>query len=164
MTGDEAVARARMLFLNDSHTYGCAETTFVVLKEAFGLPKSADSSAAVALNGGIAYGGGVCGAISGAALAGGLLAAHFLPDHQAAKGTARGIIAQLMDDFQQAFGALDCRELLGRDIRTPQEHQAFLDSDVWREVCMGQIEFSVRTLAALPDDPMWGRAAPTSSP
>ena len=63
--------RARELFLDDANTYGCAETAFVVLKEAFELPAAADSAAAMALNGGIAYSGSTCGAITGAISASG---------------------------------------------------------------------------------------------
>jgi C_GCAxxG_C_C family probable redox protein len=152
MTADEAVARARSIYLDDAHPYGCAETVFVVLKEAFGLPESDDSSAAMVLNGGVAYSGGVCGAITGGSLAVGLLAARTQPDHSLAKRTAREAVARLMDEFQTEYGAVDCRALIGRDIRTPQQHQDFLDSGIWRQSCMSQVEFTVRRLMALADE------------
>jgi C_GCAxxG_C_C family probable redox protein len=147
MTGDEARQRARSLFLSDDHAHGCAETTFVVLKEAFGLPDPGDPAAAFALNGGIAYRGGTCGAISGAALAVGLLSVRLAPDHATAKRAARRVVADLMAAFEAAHGASDCRALLGRSIRTDEEHAAFIASDVWRTVCMGQVEWVVGTLA-----------------
>ena len=56
-----AGARARELFLADGGVHGCAETAFVVLKEAFGLPDPTESGAAMALNGGIAYSGATSG-------------------------------------------------------------------------------------------------------
>jgi C_GCAxxG_C_C family probable redox protein len=151
MTGDEAVARARALFLTDTQTYGCAETTFVVLKEAYGLPDAADSSAAMVLNGGVAYRGGLCGALSGAALAVGMLAERRLGSHAAAKRAARKVVGAVMDDFEREFAALECRSLIGRDLRTPAEHLAFIHSGVWRTTCMRQIEFVVRRLATLPE-------------
>lgn len=159
MTGAEAVARARALFLDEAHRYGCAETTLLVLQEAFGLSEPDDVSAAMALNGGVAYGGGICGAISGAAIAVGRLADRRLADRDEAKRTAREVIAVLMDEFVRQHGAVDCRALLGRDIRTPGQHQAFLDGGLWRTVCMSQIETVVRRLASLPDDPRWGATA-----
>ena len=158
MTGDEAAARARSLFGTDTHAHGCAETAFVVLKEAFGLPDAADSSAAMALNGGVAYSGGMCGAITGSALAVGLLAERRSADHATAKRLAREIIARLMDEFEREYGALDCRVLIGRDLRSREQHDAFLASDIWKTVCMGQLEFAVRHLAALPEDPIWSTA------
>ncbi len=158
MTGDEAAARARTLFLDDDHVFGCAETTLVVLKEAYGLPDGADSSAAMALNGGVAYRGGVCGAITGAALAVGMLAGRRIADHREAKRFAREVVARLIDDFEREHGAITCRELIGREIRTAEQHRAFIESGDWRTTCMGQIEFTVRGLATLPDDPAWTEA------
>jgi C_GCAxxG_C_C family probable redox protein len=122
----------------------------MVLKEAFGLPDPLDPSAAMALNGGVAYSGGVCGAISGASLAVGLLASRRFKSHARAKRVAREVIARLMDDFQAEHGAVDCRALVGREIRTPEQHRAFIDSGIWRVTCMSQIEFVVRALAPLP--------------
>lgn len=151
----EAVARVRGLFLDERNLYGCAETTFVVLKEAYGLPESGDSSAAMALNGGVAYSGGICGAISGAAMAVGLLAERRIADHQVAKRAARRIVAGLMDDFEREHGALSCRELLGMDLRTDEQHAAFIASGIWRDRCLRQVEFSVTRLAPLADDAAW---------
>jgi hypothetical protein len=71
-------------FVNDATTYGCAETSYIVLKDAYGLPNPHDSGPAMALNGGVAYQGGICGALSGAALAVGQLAAARIPDHATA--------------------------------------------------------------------------------
>lgn len=148
MTGDEARRRARSLFLSDDHAHGCAETTFVVLKEAFGLPDPGDPAAASALNGGMAYSGGTCGAISGAALAVGLLCDRLAPDRATAKRVARIVVADLMDAFVAAHGASDCRVLLGRSIRTDEEHAAFIAGGLWRTVCLGQVEWVVERLAA----------------
>jgi len=159
MTGEEAETLARSLFLDDRHNFGCAETVFIVLKHAFELPDPDDPSAAMAFNGGVAYSGGICGVIAGSAVAVGLLAARKIPDHVGAKRTTQEIIGQLMTDFREEFGAVDCRTLIGRDIRTPEQHRAFLDSGVWRDVCMRQIVFAVRRLAELPDAAVWSSGA-----
>jgi C_GCAxxG_C_C family probable redox protein len=151
----DAVDEVRRLYLDDGHAHGCAEATFVALKGALGLPAPADASAAMALNGGIAYSGGTCGAITGSALAIGLLAASRIDDHRAAKATARRIVARLMDDFEAAHGALDCRTLTGHRLRTPAEHDAFIASGVWRDGCMRQLEFVVARLAPLADPTTW---------
>lgn len=147
MTADQAAARARAIYLDDAHLHGCAETAFMVLKEAYGLPEPGDSSAAMVLNGGVAFGGGVCGAITGASLAVGLLEARREPDHATAKRIAREAVAQVMDEFKEQYGAVDCRSLIGRDIRSPEQHRDFMDSGVWRRTCMSQVEFVVRRLA-----------------
>jgi len=157
-----AVSRARELFLDDSNTYGCAETTLVALQELFGLPEPADSSAAMPLNGGIAYSGGTCGAITGAALAVGRLAGRCVPDHNEAKRQARALTQDLMGAFQARYGAEDCRDLVGYDLAAPGQHDAFIASGVWRDVCMRQIEFAIEHVALLVRERGW--ISPPSSP
>ena len=49
VTPDQAADRARELFLDDSNGLGCAETAFVVLKDAYGLPQASVPSAALTL-------------------------------------------------------------------------------------------------------------------
>ena len=89
----DAVALARAYYLDEQHQFGCAETAFMVLKAAYGLDDPMDPAAAVALNGGVGYSGGMCGAITGAALAVGMLAERRIDDHatcQAGGTRARG--------------------------------------------------------------------------
>ncbi len=155
---DDAVAMARRLFLESDNEYGCAETTFLVLTTAFGLEDVSDPSTAMALNGGVAYWGGICGAVSGAALAVGLLAGRRMGEHRAAKRVARGLIDDLMGDFRSTYGAVDCRDLIGLDLRAPGAHDAFLAAGTWRDRCMAQIEFTLVRVAPLAEDAAWDRA------
>jgi len=148
--------RTRELFLDDANTFGCAETALVVLQEHFGLPGAGDSSPAMALNGGIAYSGGMCGAITGAALAAGRQAGRLIPDHSRAKREARRITQALIADFGREFGAAGCRELTGYDFMEPGRHHAFIESGVWRDACLRQIEFAVERLANLVEAAAWG--------
>jgi len=143
-SGQVAVQAARRRFLDDANTFGCAETTLAVLREAFGLPDTDAAAAALALNGGIAYTGAMCGALTGAALALGELAARRISDRHLAKGAARSSVQALIDEFDDTFGAVDCRALIGQDLRAPGAHDAFIASGIWRDRCMTQIEFAIR--------------------
>ncbi len=158
-----AIEHARRLFLDRRNIHGCAETVFVVLKTVYGLDDPGNSSAAMALNGGVAYDGGPCGAISGAALAVGLLAGRRIADHREAKSVARELIAGLMDDFREAYGALDCRDLIGIDLRAPGAHEAFIRSLAWRDRCMPQIEFAITRLALLAEPAAWDAAVASTT-
>lgn len=157
---DQESARqlARDLFLRDDTYYGCAESTLVALQQLYDLPNAADSSAAMVLNGGVAYGGGICGAISGAAMAVGRLAEQRLGDHQRAKRTARRLIQELAADFEAEFGSRNCSDLIDYEISIPAEHDAFIASKVWHDTCMKQIEFSVARLSELADEDKWKAA------
>ena len=153
--GADAVALARTHYLDEGHRFGCAETAFIVLKTAYGLDHPTDPAAAVALNGGIAYSGGPCGALTGAALAVGMLAERRLADHAVAKRVARELVYETIDAFRDEHGSVDCRDLIGYDLRAPGGHEAFLASGTWRDGCMRQIEFVVERLAELADEAVW---------
>jgi C_GCAxxG_C_C family probable redox protein len=152
----EPKARARELFLRDDNIYGCAEVALVALQEFWGLSDPTDSSPAMALNGGVAYSGGPCGAITGAALALGRLAEVRCRDHREAKKVARTLVQRLMAGFREAHGATDCRDLTGYDMTT--DHVAFIRSGIWREVCMRQLEYAVGFLAPLGNEEVWEEA------
>jgi C_GCAxxG_C_C family probable redox protein len=162
MTEQEAIEQARAYFLTEDNTYGCAETTLVVLQQAYGLSAATDSSPAMTLNGGIAWGGGPCGAITGAALAVGRLAGRRIDDHREAKRVARGIVSRLVAAFQARYGAINCRDLTGEDISTAAGHAAFIAGKVWHGVCMDQIEFAIHQLLPLQDEAAWQQAAQES--
>ena len=157
MTGIGPFERAREYFLRDDNYYGCAESAFLALKDAYGLGPAGDSSQAMALNGGVAYSGGMCGAISGTALAVGMLAEQRLGDHFQAKRIAREIMMRVMDDFVREHDSVDCRDLIAMDLRAPGGHARFIESGIWRTRCMTQIEFALRALAPLEDQDAWER-------
>ncbi len=155
---DALVERARALFLDRSLTYGCAEATYLVLCEAWGVGEPGDSSPAMALNGGVAYSGATCGAITGAAMALGLLAGQRIEEHKAAKRVARELTMRLMDEFLAAHGATDCRDLIGIDLRAPGGHRAYLRSGAWEGPCMRQVETAIRAVAPLVEPGAWDAA------
>lgn len=144
---DATRTRARELFLGADARHGCAETAFVALKTAYGLPDPDAPGAAMALNGGIAYSGSTCGAITGAALAVGLLAEREIPDRSEAKRAARTAVGRVMAEFEATFGATTCSALTGADLSTEAGHRAFIEAGTWRTNCMRQIDFVVAALA-----------------
>ncbi len=151
----DARATARRFFLRDDNKYGCAESTYVTLKTVFGLPDPDGSAAAMVLNGGVAYSGGMCGAITGASMALGELAELRLGDHQKAKRFARMVMIQIMKEFRAEYASHQCGDLIDYDISIPSEHDRFIRSGVWRTSCMNQIEFVVERLCELKALDIW---------
>ncbi len=156
MTTDDALVRVRAAFLEGG--YGCAEATFITLRATFRLPDPDDSAPAMAFNGGIAWTGGPCGAVTGAAIALGELAGSRISDRARAKRVARELVAGLMERFQVRHGALACRDLTGMDLRAPGAHRAFIDAGAWRTSCMAQIESVVLDAARFADPAAWADA------
>jgi len=160
MQQDEALERARAYFLSDG-IYGCAETTLIVLQEAYDLPESLDSSPAMALNGGVAWRWGICGVLLGAGIALGRLAGQRISNHKDAKRIARRILNRFITEFESEHAAVDCRQLVGREIYTEEQHADFIESGIWRDNCMRQIEFAVRKLLPLQDESTWRQTVAT---
>jgi len=44
------------------------------------------------------------------------------------------------------------------DLRSDEQHRAFLESGIWRDRCLRQIELSVRRLVPLADEDAWRQA------
>jgi len=99
--------------------FNCCESVLTVAAEALGRT-CADCIPAVAtgMGGGIGHTGHVCGALSGGAMAIGLASPlKKLKDHTAEKQWANAIATELVDDFNREFAAVECRQLLGVDLR-----------------------------------------------
>jgi hypothetical protein len=62
-----------------------------------------------------------------------------------------------MVEFQAEFGAINCRDLIKLDISVPEQHAVFIQSGLWRDTCMRQIEFVVGKLACLRDEQIWAK-------
>ena len=152
----DPIARARDLCLDEESAFGCAEGTYAALQEHFELSDTSNSTEAMALNGGIGYSGGTCGALIGAALTLGRLAGIRLAERPQAKRVARGLLQKLMADFAAEFGSTQCRELTGFDLAS--DHDAFLASGVWETGCQAQIEFAIKQLAPLTSHEAWDAA------
>jgi len=76
--------------------------------------------------GGIAGTGETCGAVTGAALALGLL--DYQDPETAGPAASRTALQDFIQRFATEFGALRCRDLTGFDLRTPEGHDAFVKS------------------------------------
>lgn len=154
----DPVAGVRSRFLAPGNPYGCAESLLLALQEHFGLEDAGEGAAAMALNGGIAYSGGTCGAITGAAVALGRLAGDRIDDRGHAKRVARELTAGVVDAVQAEFGAIDCRTLIGLDLRAPGAHEAFIAAGAWRVDCLRRLELVVERLAPLAEPATWAAA------
>jgi len=110
-----AADRAEQLFRDG---YNCCEGVATALAEAMGLACACLPGLATGMGGGVGHTGHVCGAVTGGAMAIGLLAVRkHLPDHVAEKLWANEIVTELIDAFHREFDAVDCQDLIGMDWR-----------------------------------------------
>jgi C_GCAxxG_C_C family probable redox protein len=108
---------------------------------------------------GIAFMGGIggqqqapCGAVSAAAICLGLRHANYATDKQKAKQArlgARQRAGELLKSFNDRFGSIVCRDLVGIDFYEPGGYQQFQESGIWKEKCDNYVQFVIEKLYEL---------------
>lgn len=158
MHGIDVAARAGELF--ESKGLLCAESVLQALCErncakdvrAGFVPRMASGFCS-----GVARTGGMCGALSGAIMALGLL--HGRDSGQASLETVYAMVQELTAEFQERFGASTCAELTGVDFRTAEGQQAFRERNLKLELCIPMARASAAMAQRILDDFMTGSAA-----
>ena len=106
----EHAALARKLFFEG---YNCSQAVFCAFCDVTGLDMDAAARMASSFGGGLGRLREVCGAVSGAALALGILKGYSDPGDYDAKKAHYVRVQEFARRFREANGAIVCRELLG---------------------------------------------------
>jgi C_GCAxxG_C_C family probable redox protein len=136
--------RAYDLFIEEELT--CSESCFQAGAEAIGIESPLVPEVAMALGGGIAATGEICGAVSGCAMVISLAAGQVEPDRPKRKQLAMSTTARLSQALASQFGGLRCRDLTGVDMRTPEGKARMREENTRETVCSPMIEAAARLL------------------
>ncbi len=129
----------------------CSQAVLGAFAPSLGL----DPGQAVCLSAGFAAGmriGEVCGAATGAIIALGLARC----DESCATREGRAAVASAVDEFSERFrqrvGAIDCPDIIGCDIRTPEGRASAQSAGLFASRCTP----AVRAAAEILDDMLTG--------
>ena len=136
---DRAVA-----VLNDG--FNCAQSVFSVFAPGLGLEKGKAARIASAFGGGMARGGGTCGAVTGAFMVLGLKYGSSRPRDKERKEKSYEIAREFMRRFNERDGTVVCRDLLGCDISTPEGFARAKERGLFDTVCAKLVKDSVEIL------------------
>jgi C_GCAxxG_C_C family probable redox protein len=125
--------------------YNCAQSVILAFAERYNLDKDLAARLAAGLGGGMGRAARTCGAVTGAIIVLGLQHGSHPPMDKEAKEQAYAIARQFQAEFQARRGALDCRDLLGVDISTP-EGLARARAEKLFQGCDGYITTAVQIL------------------
>jgi C_GCAxxG_C_C family probable redox protein len=139
----EVGARARELFESD---YCCAESVLLAIAEDLGLASDLIPKIATGFCGGVARTCGMCGAVSGAIMGIGLVTGRCSP--RQSQEPNYQVVREFLESFKRQFGSINCRELAGCDLGTPEGQQYFKDNKVI-ELCAGYVEAAARMAAGM---------------
>jgi len=96
-----------------------------------------------------------CGVVSSSAVCLGLRHRTPLEDKERAKQgrhAIRAFSAKIVSEFNQEFGDITCRSLIGMDFSKPGVYKEFLESGVWKDKCEKYVEFMIDKLYELETD------------
>ncbi len=99
--------------------YNCSQAVLAAYAPSLGMTEADALKVASGFGGGMGLSGGICGAISGAFMVIGLKYAAAEPD-KAAKVRTYELVRRAMQMFHEQAGSLNCRDLLGFDLSTPE--------------------------------------------
>ena len=98
--------------------FNCSQSVFTPFSE--GLDRDTALKVSCGFGGGMGHTGCTCGAVSGAAMAIGLRFGKVKVEDNAAKEKTYALVEEFSRNFKERYGSLDCTELIGCDLATPQ--------------------------------------------
>ena len=127
----QAAERATAIF---SAGYNCSQAVLGAFAGAAGLDAATAARLAAGFGGGIGRTGNVCGAVTGAIMALGLVRGAATADREA-KERMHALVRDFLAAFQARHKTLTCRELLGCDISTAEGMEAARQQGRLKSVC-----------------------------
>lgn len=102
--------KARELFLEG---YNCSQAVFVAYADKYGIDKELALKLSASFGGGMGRMREVCGAVSGMAMVAGMETGQTKPKDSDAKKANYDMVQKLARRFQEEYGSIICKELLG---------------------------------------------------
>ena len=126
--------------------YSCAQAVFSPYAEQLGMDLETAVRVAAGFGGGMGRMAGTCGAVTGAFLALGLK--HGGPDSQSKDNTYE-LVREFAARFQARHGSLECRDLLGYDLSTPEGKKRINKERLHSTVCARIVRHAAEILEEL---------------
>lgn len=120
--------------------YNCAQAVFTTYCELFGVDKNIGYKIASGFGAGMGRMQEVCGAVSGAIMLVGLKHGNINPDDLEAREKTFSETRNVCEKFKRKNGTMNCRELLGCDINTPEGMRYAKENNLFSDKCAQCVE------------------------
>jgi C_GCAxxG_C_C family probable redox protein len=121
----------------------CAQAVLCAFAEEQGISQESALRLATGFGGGMGRTSGACGALTGAVMVLGLARGMRRPEDAAAKEPTYALVAEFIRRFRQEQGGVDCTELLGLDLGTPDGLAAARKGNLFATKCNDFIRAAV---------------------
>lgn len=142
----DPVARAAELF---AAGISCAPAVLAAFAPRLGMDEQHAACAASCFGGGMAGAGKTCGAVTGAMMAIGLGHGPGVRADPAAKKEAYRRTQELWRRFTERHGSIECCEILGVDISTPEGHASATAQGLFKTRCAAAVRDAAEIVRAL---------------
>ena len=129
--------------------YNCAESVLLGLIEYYNLDCECAPRIASGFGGGVGQCGDLCGAVSGAVMAIGLIFGRDDLSNPDQKTICYNKVEQLIELFEAEFGTLECSALTDCEMRTPEGRARAKELDLHNTLCPKYVAFAARATSSI---------------
>ncbi|UCC41176.1 MAG: C_GCAxxG_C_C family protein [Candidatus Aminicenantes bacterium] len=115
--------------------FSCSQAVFSAYSELFGLNRELALKISQSFGGGIAHMGEMCGAVTGAFLVIGLKYGRIEAEDIEAKEKTYELVQEFVKRFKSLHGSVNCTELLGFDLGTPEGMKLAEKKELFENAC-----------------------------
>lgn len=126
--------------------YNCSQSVLTSFSTELGLDDDQALRIAAPFGGGFGHRGEICGAVSGAMMVLGLKSGYTDPLDKAAKHALYDLAGEFQEHFAERQGTIQCRDLLGMDISSPDQLELARESGVFKTRCPIFVQTAVEIL------------------
>ena len=103
--------------------FSCSQAVISSFSEDLGLDRETARKISCGFGAGMARSGNICGAVTGAIMVIGLKYGKGTAGDDAAKERTYGLVQEFIMKFRAKNGSINCTELLGYDLRDPEQRK-----------------------------------------
>jgi C_GCAxxG_C_C family probable redox protein len=129
--------------------FNCAQSVLAAHSDKTGFDVTDSLKIATGFGAGMAMLQKTCGAVSGAYMAIGAKYGRINPDDESARDKTYSMIEKFNQRFIELHGSLDCRELIGVDLKTPEGAEEAQQGAYFENKCGKFVEDSAAILDEL---------------
>jgi len=115
--------------------FSCSQAVISSFSEDFGLDRETARKLSCGFGAGMGRSGNICGAVTGAIMVIGLKYGKGTIGDDAAKEKTYALVQEFIAKFRAKNGSINCTELLGYDLRDPEQRKQVHESGVIAVKC-----------------------------
>ncbi len=142
--GNLRLAQQAVSYFEDE--YLCSQSVLMAYAPLLGINLKEAATIAAPFGAGISRMGWTCGAVTGALMVIGLRCGHEVGGDAETKENMYKIVREFIAEFDERYGSVECRKLLGRNISVPTELDAAREEGLFNTICPGYVRGAVEIL------------------